>query len=150
MPRPKKPNGESSIYEGADGWWHGRVTVGLKPDGSLDRRHVRGHDEDEVTEKVRRLEAKRDAAKVPAPGHTPTVAEWMRTWLDTIAPRTAQQTTVDEIYRPKVERWIIPGSAGTGSTGSSRIRSTSSTRRSREPGSRRRASCSFTRSCPAR
>jgi integrase len=33
----------------------------------------------------------------------------MRTWLDTIAPRTAQQTTVDEIYRPKVERWIIPG-----------------------------------------
>jgi integrase len=32
----------------------------------------------------------------------------MRTWLDTIAPRTAQQSTVDEIYRPKVERWIIP------------------------------------------
>jgi integrase len=25
-----------------------------------------------------------------------------------IAPRTAQQSTVDEIYRPKVERWIIP------------------------------------------
>jgi integrase len=62
-----------------------------------------------VKEKVEQLEAKRDAAKVPAPGHTPTVAEWMRTWLDTIAPRTAQQTTVDEIYRPKVERWIIPG-----------------------------------------
>lgn len=109
MPRPKKANGESSIYFGADGWWHGRVTVGLKPDGSEDRRHVRGHDEDTVKDKVGMLEAKRDAAKVPAPGQTPTVAEWMRTWLDTIAPRTAQQTTVDEIYRPKVERWIIPG-----------------------------------------
>lgn len=109
MPRPKKENGESSIYEGSDGWWHGRVTVGLKPDGSLDRRHVRGRDEETVIDKVRKLEAKRDAGKVAAPGHTPTLAEWMRTWLDTIAPRTAQQTTVDEIYRPKVERWIIPG-----------------------------------------
>ena len=109
MPRPKKENGESSIYFGADGWWHGRVTVGLKPNGDLDRRHVRGRTEDEVKEKVEKLEAMRDAAKVPAPGHTPTVAEWMRTWLDTIAPRTAQQTTVDEIYRPKAERWIIPG-----------------------------------------
>ena len=108
MPRPKKANGESTIYLGADGWWHGRIVVGLKPDGKLDRRHVRGRDEETVIRKIAELTVKRDAGKVVKPGPTPTVAEWMRTWLDTIAPRTAQQTTVDEIYRPKVERWIIP------------------------------------------
>lgn len=31
---PRKPNNESSIYFGADGWWHGRVTMGVKNDGS--------------------------------------------------------------------------------------------------------------------
>jgi len=32
----RRPNGESSIYEGKDGYWHGRVTVGIKDDGSPD------------------------------------------------------------------------------------------------------------------
>lgn len=104
----RKPNGEATIYLGADGWWHGRVVVGVKADGSEDRRHRRGKTEDIVKDKIDQLIRKRDEGKVTKPGRTPTVAEWMRTWLDTIAPRTAQQTTVDEIYRPKVERWIIP------------------------------------------
>ncbi|MBR7828149.1 hypothetical protein KDK95_17665 [Actinospica sp. MGRD01-02] len=59
-------------------------------------------------EKIGKLEALRDAGSVVGPARIPTVAQWMRTWLETIAPRTAQQSTVDEIYRPKVERWIIP------------------------------------------
>jgi hypothetical protein len=29
----RKPNGASTIYEGADGYWHGRVTVGVRDDG---------------------------------------------------------------------------------------------------------------------
>jgi hypothetical protein len=106
--RPKKADGESTVYLGSDGWFHGRVTVGMKADGSADRRHVRGRTEEIANEKVEKLMAKRDAGNVVTPDHIPTVAEWMRTWLDTIAPRTAKQTTVDQIYRPKVERWIIP------------------------------------------
>lgn len=35
----RKPNGRSSIYLGKDGLWHGWVTIGIKPDGSPDRRH---------------------------------------------------------------------------------------------------------------
>ena len=34
-------NGESTIYKGADGRWHGYVSVGFKLDGTLDRRHGR-------------------------------------------------------------------------------------------------------------
>ena len=33
-------NGESTIYKGADGRWHGYVSVGFTLDGKLDRRHV--------------------------------------------------------------------------------------------------------------
>ena len=35
MTRSKRPNGESSVYFGADGRWHGRVTVGRRDDGSV-------------------------------------------------------------------------------------------------------------------
>jgi integrase len=105
---PRKPNGETKVYKGADGYFHGRVFMGLKADGSEDRRHVMYRDEDDAKREVQRLEKQRDAGTVAKAGRVPTVAEWMRTWLDTIAPRTALQTTVDEIYRPKVERWIIP------------------------------------------
>ena len=32
-------NGESTIYKGADGRWHGYVSVGFRLDGTIDRRH---------------------------------------------------------------------------------------------------------------
>jgi integrase len=108
MARSRRRNGESTCYLGADGRWHGRVSVGLKPDGSPDRRHVSSRDRDTVLAKIDHLEALRDAGQIVTPNRALTVAGWMRTWLDTIAPRTAQQSTVDEIYRPKVERWVIP------------------------------------------
>lgn len=106
----RQGNGRSSIYLGKDGYWHGRVVMGVKDDGSPDRPHVMYRDRQRVVDEVRKLDRQRDAGlKKKASRHVPTVEEWMRTWLDTIAPRTAQQSTVDEIYRPKVERWIVPG-----------------------------------------
>lgn len=104
----RKPNGRSSIYEGSDGYWHGRVTMGVKDDGSPDRRHVRAKTEAEVTAKVQKLERQRDAGSVANAGRPPTVEAWMGTWLDTIAPRTASEHTIESTYRPKVERWIVP------------------------------------------
>jgi hypothetical protein len=49
----RRPNRRSSIYLGNDGLWHGWVTVGVKADGSADRRHRKGRTEAEVTRKVR-------------------------------------------------------------------------------------------------
>ena len=37
---PGPPNNRSSIYLGQDGYWHGRVTMGLKDNGKPDRRHI--------------------------------------------------------------------------------------------------------------
>ncbi len=62
-------------------------TVGIKPDGSPDRRHRKGKTEAEVTPKVRELEGKRETVQVAKPGKVPTVAEWMAEYLDVICPR---------------------------------------------------------------
>ena len=49
-------NGESTIYKGADGRWHGYVSVGFTLDGKLDRRHVSSKSRGVVVAKVRELE----------------------------------------------------------------------------------------------
>lgn len=106
--RPKKPHGRSTIYLGKDGWWHGRVTMGVKDDGSPGRRHRKARTEADVTRKVRELERQRDAGATAKAGKAPKLAAWMQTWLTTIAPRTASVDTIQSTYRPKVERWIVP------------------------------------------
>lgn len=105
--RTRRPNGRSSVYEGADGSWHGYVTMGVKADGSLDRRHVRGATEKAVTQKVRNLEKDRDAGQVRNAGRAPTVAVWMATYLDTIAAQKLAPKTLDD-YWSKANNWIIP------------------------------------------
>lgn len=108
----RKPNGRSSIYLGKDGLWHGWVTVGIKPDGSPDRRHRKGKTEAEVTRKVRELESQREGGNVSKPGRPPTVAEWMTEFLDVICERLvrsekmAPRTLSD--YRSKSRNWLVP------------------------------------------
>jgi integrase len=104
----RTPDGRSSIYRDRDGTWHGYVTMGVLPDGRPDRRHRRGKSEAEVTRKVRELEAKREAGTTSRTGRIPTVAQWMQTYLNDIAPLRVDQRTLDSTYRPKIERWIIP------------------------------------------
>jgi integrase len=58
----RTPDGRSSIYLGGDGRWHGRVTMGIKNDGSPDRRHVSAKAQAGMTDKVRKLEAQRTPA----------------------------------------------------------------------------------------
>lgn len=94
----RSPNLRSSIYQGSDGRWHGWVTVGIKDDGSPDRRHRTGKTETEVTRKVQQLESKRDRGSAGKAGKPLTVADWFETWLTTIAPRTVAQSTLDSTY----------------------------------------------------
>lgn len=105
--RTRKPNGRSSVYLGADGAWHGWVTMGVKSNGKPDRRHVRGRTEKEATKKVQGLERDRDAGQVRNAGRAPTVAQWMTTYLDTIAGQRLAPKTLDD-YWSKVNNWVIP------------------------------------------
>ena len=56
--------GRRSTSAEKDGKWHGWVVVGVKEDGSLDRRHRMAKTEPEVTEKVRKLESERNAGEL--------------------------------------------------------------------------------------
>jgi len=108
----RRPNRRSSIYFGKDSLWHGWVTVGVKADGSPDRRHRKGKTEAEVTRKVQELEGQRETGYVAKPGRVPTVAEWMREYLDVLCERLvlsekmAPRTLAD--YRSKTRNWINP------------------------------------------
>src|SRR5215212_1599195 len=81
----RAPNGASSIYLGGDGRWHGRVTVGVKDDGSPDRRHVKRKTEAEATAAVRKLERARETDTVQKAGRAMLVEVWLQHWLENIA-----------------------------------------------------------------
>lgn len=104
----RKPNGASSIYKGSDGDWHGRVTVGVRDDGSPDRRHVRGKTQAEVIRKVRELEKNRDAGRVTRPGQRWTVGDWLTHWVETIAAPNVRDNTLSG-YRVAINTHLKPG-----------------------------------------
>ena len=84
----RTPNGASTIYFGKDQRWHGRVTVGVKDDGTPDRRHVNSKSESVVRNKVHELERERDDGKVRKTGQSWTVEQWLKHWLENVvAPR---------------------------------------------------------------
>src|SRR4051812_19143589 len=62
----KRASGESSISKGADGRWHGYVSMGVKAGGRRDRRHVAAVKRADVVTQVRALEEQRDAGIVLA------------------------------------------------------------------------------------
>jgi integrase len=114
MPRKKRetgtraPNMAGSVYKGADGRWHGRVTMGVHDDGKPDRRHVSAATEAEALRKVRDLEKDRDAGRVKRPGRAWTVEKWLMHWLDNIAAGNVRPKTYAG-YQTAVKRHLIPG-----------------------------------------
>lgn len=96
-----------TISQGADGLWHAWVTVGTKPNGRPDQRHVKRADRDDVIERVDELLAQRRAGAVTKAGRAPTVQDWMETYLRDVAPRRCNPDTVYD-YRSKCRNWIYP------------------------------------------
>jgi integrase len=103
----RSANGRSSIYHGERGYWHGRVTVGEKEDGSPDRRHVMAKTKTEVTAKVRELERKRDDQVVTRAGERWTVEQWLEHWLVDIAKPALRHNAWDA-YRIAVRVHAVP------------------------------------------
>jgi integrase len=105
----RRPNGASSVYLGKDGYWHGRVTVGLRDDGRPDRRHVQAKTESEAIRKVRELERARDDGNVRKTGQRWTVAQWLTHWIENIAVPPVIRESSHASYRVDVETHLIPG-----------------------------------------
>ncbi len=107
---PRRSAGESSVYRSEDGRWHGYVTMGLRPDGSRDRRHREGATRAEVVAKIKELERVRDAGVTSSPGKRPTVGEWMEAWLLISATRVRPRTLTG--YETWVRKHITPAVGG--------------------------------------
>lgn len=106
--RTRAANGRSSVYLGNDGWWHGRVTMGVRDDGKPDRRHVRARTQKDVTAKVKKLERDRASGTVSRPGQRWTVSGWLEHWVENIISATVRQSTLTG-YRTAVYRHLTPG-----------------------------------------
>ncbi|MDA2806132.1 tyrosine-type recombinase/integrase [Nocardiopsis suaedae] len=106
--RTRQPNMASSIYEGTDGYWHGRVTVGIKDDGKPDRRHVSRKTKAAVTQAVRKLERERDNGTLRKAGERWRVKDWLTHWLEHIAKPSVGENTYSG-YRVDVNVHLIPG-----------------------------------------
>lgn len=104
----RAPDGASSIYLGKDGYWHGRVTMGVRDDGRPDRRHVQGKTEANVIGKVRKLERARDEGRKIRTGKAWTLEKWLRHWLDNIAAPNVRYKTLT-YYRTAIEKYLVPG-----------------------------------------
>jgi integrase len=96
-----------SISLGDDGQWHAWVTVGTKPTGRPDQRHVKRATAEEVEERVDELLDQRKAGAVVKPGRGVTVEQWLTTYLDTVAPRRCDPSTIYD-YRSKMRTWVYP------------------------------------------
>ncbi|MFD9935569.1 tyrosine-type recombinase/integrase [Streptomyces massasporeus] len=107
-PKSRQPNGASTIFLGKDGRWHGYVSVGVKDDGSPDRRHVSRKTRPEITKAVRELEKQRDSTGVRKVGQTWTVETWLIHWVENIAAPNVGENTIDG-YRVAVYHHLIPG-----------------------------------------
>jgi integrase len=109
MARPKGKRPTSvKIYEGADGSWHGYLTVGVKPDGRPDRRHRMGKTREEVEQKIRELEDKFLRDELLAPGRAPTLEQFLSDWLTSIKPHVAYKTWKDS-YEYSCRLYLVPG-----------------------------------------
>jgi integrase len=105
----RAPNGASSIYFGKDGYWHGRVTVGLKDNGQPDRRHVKRKTESDVIRAVRGLERERDDGKVRKAGQAWTVAQWLHHWLENIIAPPVITENAFIAYEVAARIHLVPG-----------------------------------------
>lgn len=105
----RAPNGASSIYLGKDGYWHGRVTVGVKDNGKPDRRHVMSKSQATVTRKVRDLERARDDGKVRKAGQQWTVEQWLQHWLTNVVAPPVLAENAFIAYEVAVRCHLSPG-----------------------------------------
>lgn len=109
MSRPRKPVEQttSTLYRGADGHWHARVTMGRRPDGTTERKHVQRRSKAELRDAVRDLERRRDAGTYVWTQDDVTLGQWLEHWLESVLPLTARWKTLST-YRSQMRVHVIP------------------------------------------
>jgi integrase len=106
-PRLTAEQSSPSKYRGRDGRWHARVTMGVRPDGRLDRKHLSRKTKTELEVAVRALERSRDTGQYVWTESDPTLAQWLEHWLGAVLPMTVRWKTLST-YRSQMRLHVIP------------------------------------------
>lgn len=89
----RRPAGEGSIYQDADGRWRGVADLGWV-DGKRRRKYVRAATQGEVLAKLRQIRREADAGVVA--DDRITVGQFLARWLAVNAPGTVSGSTLDD------------------------------------------------------
>ena len=104
--RKRRGRGEGSVYQRADGWWVGSVSLGLTPTGKRRRKVVYGATKAEAQAEMRKVQHSADRGTLPLDRSELTVGTWFAHWLKVIAPTVEPATLFP--YRRHGERFIVP------------------------------------------
>ncbi len=102
--RGRAANGRSSIYLGADGRWHGKVSMGVGPDGRQVRKHVTAPTQAAVTRKVRELDKLRAEGAGPNLSARIPLGAYLRDWIATRISLGRVRAKTIEGYRTDLRR----------------------------------------------
>jgi integrase len=101
----RRGNGEGSITKLKNGLWMGRVTVGRKKDGKLDRKSLYGSTRAEVSAKMIALQNELQTGSYISTDMT--LGQWLTTWLKDYKLINLKPKTYD-VYETQVNCNIIP------------------------------------------
>src|SRR6266496_6174757 len=106
----RRGNRESYVPDepNAKGYYEAKVTMGTRPDGTLDRRHVERKSKAARNRAVRELERKRDAGQITKAGRARTVSEMLTRHLDVVLPQRRRAPWTIASYRSLCEHQIFP------------------------------------------
>jgi len=101
----RRGNGEGSITKLKNGLWMGRVTVGRKKDGKLDRKSLYGSTKAEVISKMTTLRNEIQTGTYIS--EEITLKEWLNTWLKEYKSINLKPRTYDT-YETQIRCNIVP------------------------------------------
>lgn len=103
----RRSRGDGSVtYRAESDLWQGSISLGVKPDGSRDRRTVYAKSKSECIVAIQRLRGEAKQSTV-ASGPNKTVREYLKFWLGAIETAGAKPSTM-ESYTRYVDKYLIP------------------------------------------
>ncbi|MFD6163746.1 tyrosine-type recombinase/integrase [Oerskovia sp. NPDC060287] len=101
----RRDAGAGALYQDSRGLWTAAVTLPPGPDGKRRRKVVRARTKAAASDKLKKLRADLDRTG-DLPTSSPTLEQWMRTWLKTKSREMKPNSLV--AYSGPVDRYILP------------------------------------------
>lgn len=102
----RRAHHEGTIYQDAEGYWVGQISLGKDTNGKRIRKTIRGESKADVKEKLDALKVAARAGTITALSNQ-TLTEMLNRWLDT-AVRTTKKPNTYYSYQDVITRLVIP------------------------------------------